>query len=258
MNIVIMVLFRVRQLRQRYRYEGARKLQLMLSNPDYGLPVRIGRDRLFDLLKQYDLQSELRIRFKRTSFHNHHDFLYPNLLKDAQITELHQAWVCDITYLRLAGGKFCYLFLVTELISRKIIGYDLRTSLSAEGAIQALHMALNFAKPKAGFIHHSDHGVQYCCKEYRNLLTKHGARISMTGENYCYDNAVAERLNGTLKREYGLGAVISNFAAAKTLTYNGIKIYNSERLHQSLKYKTPDYVYSQLNASDYVEASIVL
>lgn len=250
-----MILFRVRQLRKRFRYEGVRKLQILLRNPAYGIPIHIGRDHLLSLLKRHNLLSELRKRYKHTSNNEHQYPIYPNLLKDLTVTHINQAWVCDITYLRLMEGKFCYLFLVTELLSRKIIGYSLSTTLSADGAIEAFKMAVKTSKPEAGFIHHSDHGIQYCCKKYRNLIAQYGGRISMTGNNHCYDNAVAERINGILKQEYGLGSVLRSFTTAKLLTDNGILIYNTERLHQSLQYQTPDIVYTSLNTRAYANAS---
>lgn len=230
----------------------------MLADPTNGLPVRIGRDRLLILLRENGLLSELHMKFVYTS-DSRHDFpLYPNLLKGLQINAVNQAWVSDITYLRLPEGKFCYLFLVTDYYSRRIIGYALRTTLEADGAVDALQMALRFAKPAAGFIHHSDHGIQYCCGKYTALLLKNEAQISMTGENHCYDNAVAERVNGILKQEYGLGASLASFEAAKRLADDGIKIYNTERLHVSLGYKTPDNTYALYHQSAGATAEAVI
>jgi len=242
-NFEKMVLLRVQQLRGRQMQVGAKKLQKMLADPERGLPIRIGRDHLFRLLRENNMLSKLRKRYHNTSDSKHPFPVYPNLLKDIKISAANQAWVCDITYLRLPKGRFCYLFLVTDLFSRKIIGHALRDSLASEGAEEALLKAFQYAKPAAGFIHHSDHGIQYCCKSYTELLQKFGARISMTGENHCYDNAVAERINGILKQEFGLGAELASFAMAQRLTNDGISIYNAERLHYSLGCKTPDYTY---------------
>lgn len=244
MNFANMVLLRVKELRFRQRYAGVKKLQKMLADPVYGLPVIVGRDRLLSLLRDNNMLSDIHKHFVQTSNSKHSFPIYPNLLKGFQSSSVNQAWVCDITYLRLPEGKFCYLFLVTDYFSRKIIGYTLRDSLASEGAVEALQMATRYAKPAAGFIHHSDHGIQYCCKYYTDLLSSQGTRISMTGENHCYDNAVAERVNGILKYEFGLGSMLASFGAAHKLTDNGIKLYNSERLHASLNYHTPDYVYN--------------
>jgi len=227
----------------RQSYAGVRKLQKMLVSPDYGLPIKIGRDRLLDLLRKCNQLSKLSKRFKKTTLSKHQFHIYPNLIKDPNVNAVNEVWVSDITYILLPNGKFCYLFLVSDLFSRKIIGYALKKSLASEGAEEALRKALNFAKPQSGFIHHSDHGIQYCCKKYIAALEKEGARVSMTGDNHCYDNAVAERINGILKQEYGLGQELPSFEAAHLLVTDGIKIYNSERLHTSLGYKTPDKTY---------------
>jgi len=233
----------VDQIRSRQTKIGARKLQKMLADPRYGLPVNIGRDSLFRLLRKYGKLSKLHKRYKKTtnSFHQFH--IYPNMVKDLNVQYANQVWVSDITYIKIAKGKFCYLFLVTDLYSRKILGYAIKETLASEGAEEALQMALKFAKPKAGLIHHSDHGIQYCSKSYVALLQKHGALISMTGDKHCYDNAVAERVNGILKQEYGLGEVLPNYNAASLLSKDGIHIYNSERLHIAIGYRTPDEMY---------------
>lgn len=216
---------------------------MMLASPDYGLPVHIGRDRLLALLRSINQLSRLHKRYKKTTLSKHQLPIYPNLIKDLKVRAVNEVWVSDITYILLPNGKFCYLFLVSDLYSRKILGYALKESLASEGAEEALRKALNFAKPQLGFIHHSDHGIQYCCKSYIATLGKQGARISMTGDNHCYDNAVAERINGILKQEYGLGQELPSIEAAHLLVNDGIKIYNSERLHTSLGYKTPDKIY---------------
>lgn len=246
-----MVLLLVQEIRHKLPYTGIRKLHKMLNDGKSELPVKIGRDTLFKLLRDNNMLSALRKRFRKTTNSKHSLPSYPNLLKDKTIKHVNEVWVSDITYILLSGGKFCYLFLVTDYYSRKIIGYALKSSLSANGALEALDMAYQYAKPPSGFIHHSDHGIQYCCKEYVRKLQKHGAQISMTGEDHCYDNAVAERINGILKQEFGLGNELSGIVAARTLTDDGIMLYNHVRLHISLNYNTPDHVYSQAGA-DYI------
>jgi transposase InsO family protein len=238
-----MILQRVIGMRFLQPHVGCRKLQKMLVDPNYGLPVEIGRDKLFNLLEANNMLVKNRRSFQQTTDSKHSLPSYPNLLKDLKVRYVNQVWVCDITYLQLQNMKFCYLFLVTDYFSRKIIGYALKTSLATDGAIEALQMAVRYAKPAAGFIHHSDHGVQYCSKNYVDLLGKYSAQISMTGENHCYDNAVAERINGILKQEFGLGSVLASLEAAKKLTDQGIKVYNDARLHVSLGYRTPSYTY---------------
>lgn len=238
-----MVLQIVKEIRSILPYVGTRKLCQMLKGGSFGMPLEIGRDHLFNLLRDNGMLSRLRKRYSRTTNSKHKLPSYPNILKEATISRATQAFVCDITYIRLSCGKFCYLFLVTDYYSRKILGYALKTSLSSDGAMETLKMALRTAKPSPGFIHHSDHGIQYCCKEYIALLQKNGAQISMTGKDHCYDNAVAERINGILKQEFGLGKELLDFAAAKKLTDEGIELYNTVRPHASLDYRTPKEVY---------------
>lgn len=244
-----MVLLIVKEIRFKLPYIGIRKLYKMLNNGHYGIPVRIGRDALFKLLRDNDMLSRLRKRYRKTTNSKHSFPSYPNLLKEKTIEQINEVWVSDITYIRLTGGKFCYLFLTTDYYSRKIIGYALKTSLSAEGALEAFDMAHRYAKPPSGFIHHSDHGIQYCCKEFVSKLLKNNAQISMTGKDHCYDNAVAERVNGILKQEFGLGKELSDIVAARKLTIEGINLYNNVRLHVSLEYRTPGYIYSRASIS---------
>ncbi len=245
MSFEKMVLLRVKELRYLLPYVGTRKLHRMLIDCKYGLPIIIGRDTLFKLLKDNAMLSALKKRYHRTTNSKHSLPSFPNLLKDMTVNQINQVWICDITYIQHPNGKFCYLFLVTDYCSRKILGYALKNSLAAEGALESLEMAIRYAKPSPGFIHHSDHGIQYCCKDYQSKLQKNGAQISMTGENHCYDNAVAERINGILKQEFGLGKLLADIEAARKLTHEGIKLYNSVRLHESLGYRTPNFTYSQ-------------
>jgi len=249
MSFESIVLFRVMQLRRRHRYAGVRKLQKMLADSVYGLPLKIGRDRLFRILRDNGLLSELKKKFKHTTLGRHPFPVCPNLVKELEINQVNQVWVSDITYLRLPRGRFCYLFLVSDYFSRKILGFALKESLSASGALEALKAACQSAKPPAGVIHHSDHGIQYCSKEYTDLLAQLRFRTSMTSDQHCYDNAVAERINGILKQEFGLGNTLPNLTATQKLLADGIKLYNAERLHISLGYKTPDQVFERRKMS---------
>ena len=105
-------------------------------------------------------------------------------------------------------------------------------------------MALKTTKHPDGLIHHSDRGVQYCCRDYTKILNKREVLISMTEENHCYENAIAERLNGILKYEFYLGEILPSLKVAKELVKDAVRIYNTKRLHMSIGYKTPDYVHS--------------
>jgi transposase InsO family protein len=180
--------------------------------------------------------------YAKTTNSYHHFHKYNNLIKELRITKPNQVWVSDITYIRTVKG-FCYLALITDMYSRKIIGYDISDSLELSGCLRALKKALWHSRPAAKLIHHSDRGVQYCSHMYVNELKKRGIKISMTEENHCYENAIAERVNGILKDEFYLDQCFFSTDHAKKATKNAIKIYNTKRLHLSLGYKTPNMVF---------------
>lgn len=159
-----------------------------------------------------------------------------------EITRPNQVWVSDITYIRTVKG-FCYLALITDMYSRKIIGYDISNSLELKGCERALNKALYIAKDTTELIHHSDRGIQYCSNVYTQILKRNNIKISMTEENHCYENAVAERVNGILKDEFYLDQTFDSLQHAKKATKNAINLYNEIRLHLSLDFKTPDMVY---------------
>ena len=158
------------------------------------------------------------------------------------VTAPNQVWVSDITYIRTIKG-FCYLALITDMYSRKIVGYDISDSLELAGCLRALKRALRTARPAAEFVHHSDRGIQYCSNQYVNELKKRKIKISMTEENHCYENAIAERVNGILKDEFYLDQCFFSTNNACKATKNAIDIYNNKRLHVSLGYKTPNMVF---------------
>ena len=175
------------------------------------------------------------------SFHYYR--VHDNKLTGFKPTAVDQAWVCDITYVRIKSG-FVYLFLVTDLYSRKIVGWNLNTSLGMEGAMKAAKQAIQQSKNCTGLIHHSDRGIQYCATEYVAQLKKHGIKISMAEAGNCYENAVAERLNGILKSEYALEETFADYAQAKQATTEAIKLYNEDRPHWSLNLQTPAKVHA--------------
>ena len=224
---------------------GTIKLHKHLASDFQRLDIKIGRDRLFDVLRSNDML----VRRKKASFKTtnsyHHFHKYNNLIKGLNITAPNQVWVSDITYIRTVKG-FCYLALITDLYSRKIVGYDVSDSLELAGCLRALQKALANSKPAAGLVHHSDRGIQYCSKQYVAKLKKRKIRISMTEENHCYENAVAERVNGILKDEFYLDQCFVSTSHAKKATKCAIDIYNNKRLHLSLGLKTPESVYSKV------------
>jgi len=233
------VLAQVQVLRQQQPRLGTRKLWHLLT----GTPQALGRDRLFALLRRADLLIKPGRAAVRTTFPGGQRF--PNRLARHPVTGPNQAWVCDITYLTTEMG-YSYLALVTDVYSRRIMGYDLSTSLTAEGALRAVQMAMAVAGGDlTGLIHHSDHGIQYGCHAYQACLQAHGILPSMGQVGNCYDNALAERLNGILKQEYGLGRGFADFQQAWRATREAIQLYNHQRPHLSLGYLFPAQVYQQ-------------
>jgi len=178
----------------------------------------------------------------RTTNSLHRFYKYKNIIKDLEITKPNQVWASDITYIRTVKG-FCYLALITDMHSRKIVGYDLSNSLELNGCVRALNKALYQAKDIKQLIHHSDRGIQYCSNVYTQILKRNNIGISMTQEKHCYENAMAERVNGILKDEFYLDQTFDSLQHAKRATKNAINLYNEIRLHLSLDYRTPNMVY---------------
>ena len=152
-----------------------------------------------------------------------------------------QIWVADITYLPTAG-KFVYLSLVTDAYSRKIMGWHVHDSLQTEPVAQALKMALRARQSDQRLVHHSDRGIQYCSSYYQAIHQRHGLQCSMTDGYDCYQNALAERVNGILKTELLLQRP-ADLAQARRMVEQSVRIYNCERPHLSLKMQKPDAVH---------------
>jgi len=222
--------------------EGCRKLHNYLENDFRNTNIKIGRDKLFHILRANNKLVKRRKTSCRTTNSYHHFHKYNNLIKDFTPTRINQVWVTDITYIRTISG-FCYLALVTDLYSRKIVGFDISDSLELLGALRALKMAFRKADDLKRLIHHSDRGIQYCSHQYTGELLKRKIKISMTEDNHCYENAVAERVNGILKDEFFLDLTFFSTKLAQKAAKNAIMLYNNERLHLSLGYKTPNSVY---------------
>lgn len=228
----------VKEVRKKLPETGGRKLHVELNEAG----LKVGRDRLFKILKEQNMLIERKKRSCRTTDSYHHFHKYSNLIQDLEITRPNQVWVSDITYIRTVNG-FCYLALITDLYSRKIVGYDVSDSLELAGCLRAFRFAQKTARPSPGLIHHSDRGSQYCSHEYTGELMGRGILLSMTEENHCYENAVAERVNGILKSEFYLDQCFTSVDHARMATKNAIFNYNNLRRHVSLNYKTPSFVY---------------
>ena len=238
------VLELVRDVRKEEPRTGTRKLLHRIS-PELGsLGVSIGRDRLFDLLREKSLLVKRKRRYQRTTYSNHQYAVAPNRVKNREITAPGQVFVSDITYIRLKR-EFAYLFLVTDAYSRKVVGWHLSRDLSHYSALLALDLALESLTNTRGVIHHSDRGCQYCCNDFLNYLGEHGVIPSMTDESHCYQNAIAERLNGILKDEFDLDVVFPAFSEARVAVEHAIDVYNNKRTHWSLQLKTPAQVHQE-------------
>jgi len=220
---------------------GTRKLLVRINKTLAEKTVCIGRDRFFKLLRDNNLLIKRKRKYCVTTDSNHPFKVYWNLLYGANITGPNQAFVSDITYIRV-GEKFSYLALVTDCYSRNIVGWHCNDTLESVGAQKALGKALKQLPAGYRIIHHSDRGCQYCCHEYIKMLKGH--QISMTEKNHCYENAKAERVNGILKQEYGLDAVFRNKADVLKAVKEAIYLYNNLRPHQALGYRYPAQVHA--------------
>ena len=229
----------VRQIRYQQPRIGVRKLHYFLGE----MGLHVGRDRLFEILRSHGMLVQRRKRYTKTTDSRHPFRYYPNLIKDIKINRPGQVYVSDITYIHTLEG-FQYLALVTDYYSRKILGFDLSSSLSIDGSLRALKMALRQTKEPSKLIHHSDRGIQYCCKDYIKILQKHNVRISMTEQDHVYENALAERVNGILKDEYCLGETLQSKEIARILVKESVQTYNQYRPHMALGYRTPESVYA--------------
>lgn len=202
--------------------------------------IKIGRDKLANLLRDSGLLIIRRGRRVKTTWSHHRYFKYPNLTPGKSFLAPNLLWVSDITYI-LIGRGFGYLSLITDAYSRKIVGWALDESLQATGPIAALKMAFKSFKscPPSGLIHHSDRGVQYCCRDYVNLLEDHKVAISMTQNGDPYENALAERMNRTIKEEMLENRGFIDYARASEAVSRAINSYNTLRPHGSCNYHTP-------------------
>jgi putative transposase len=234
----------VLEKRRRQPRLGTRKLHYLMS-AEAPAPLCVGRDRLFEILRDArELVPRKRAYHKTT--HSHHRFRrHPNLLKvgpdQVVASRPEQVWVADITYLP-TQESVAYVSLVTDAYSRKIVGHHVHESLHTASVIKALQKAVSERETKQPLIHHSDRGAQYCSDLYQRLHAKHGIRCSMTDGYDCYQNAMAERVNGILKTEFLLHRP-KNLADAVKMVDESVLIYNEERPHLALKYKTPDAVH---------------
>ena len=238
--LVVNMVLEIRRLMPRI---GAKKLYYLLSNDLKTL--KIGRDKFIDILRANHL-----LILPKRSYHittnSHHRFRkYKNQLLDLQINKPEQVWVSDITYIG-KREKPCYLSLITDAYSKKIVGYNVSDNLNTESSLVALRLALKQRKNKEmPLIHHSDRGLQYCSNEYQKILNKNEIQPSMTQNSDPYENAVAERINGILKQEFYIDKYNKDLPIMKQIIKETVDIYNEKRPHLSNHMLTPNQMHQQ-------------
>jgi len=224
---------------------GVRKLYRILTPILESEGIKLGRDKFFDLLRKNDLLvPPLPKSSIRTTWFEPCLPVFCNLVIGLELTGPNQAWAADITYIR-TDERFLYLSLITDMWSRMIVGFHLGDSLEAAEAVLALVMALATLRPEEKPLHHSDRGCQYASHLYVGKLREAGLQISMTEELHCYENALAERVNGILKQEYYLSSCFKNKAQAKAAVEQAVYLYNTRRPHMSLGYQTPEKMHQR-------------
>lgn len=224
---------------------GGKKVYHKIKPQLQELPIKMGRDKLFDFMRENKLLVKRKKNFTKTTNSMHRFRKHPNLIKELEIKLPEQVWVSDITYIRTKEG-FMFLCLITDAYSKQIMGFYLADNLKTDGPLIALKMAL--AKrmyPEQKLIHHSDRGFQYCSDDYTKMLADNQIDISMTQSYDPYENAIAERVNGILKDEFELGDGLVNQKHATREINHSIRVYNTERPHLSCNLLTPAMAHKQ-------------
>jgi transposase InsO family protein len=221
---------------------GVRKIYEKLGTQIHNINAWLGRDKLFALLRRRGLLIKRQRKYAVTTNSRHRFRKYSNELKDFTALRPHKAWVADMTFIRTREG-FTHLFLLTDVYSRKIVGWHLTKIQDVESASKAARMAIKQCPDTRGLIHHSDRGFQYCSPRYVKMLEMENIVISMGEAGNCYENAMAERVNGILKDEYGLDGTFKDLSEALKAVKESIKDYNEERPHWGLKLKIPSVVH---------------
>ena len=235
----------VKQIRQMDPGIGYYKLWLMMKRM-FLCDWVPGRDAFLQLLRDFQLMQK-RPKPRHTTNSNHRYHKYKNLIRGFVPTRANQLWVSDITYIDLVDGC-CYLHLVTDAYSRKIVGWCLSDTLEAKYTLEALRIAVSQATADElrTLIHHSDRGVQYCCNDYTDELKKYGIKISMTEDYKPTDNAIAERVNGSLKTEVIYHEHrFKDIDDARERISSFIAFYNDRRPHYSIGLKVPSDVHQE-------------
>ncbi len=222
---------------------GTRKLYYLLEDEFAKNNIKIGRDALFTYLRSESMLIKPRKNYVKTTDSKHWLRKHPNLMKEIKASRPEEVFVSDITYIK-SRERTHYLSLVTDAYSRKIMGYELSDDMNAENVVKAMIMANKNRSTDKNLIHHSDRGLQYCSAIYQKELEQNNIRPSMTDGYDCYQNALAERINGILKGEFLIYKCNSG-KELKQLIAESIDIYNNKRPHLSLTFKTPNFIHNK-------------
>ncbi|WP_144428943.1 IS3 family transposase [Chryseobacterium sp. StRB126] len=236
----------VLSIRKKMPKIGTRKLYILLKNDFEKESLQVGRDQLFKILRANYLLIPRRHSYFKTTNSRHWMKKYPNIIKEKELECSEKVWVADITYLKTKERNY-YLHLITDAYSKKIVGYELSDNLQTSSTLKALKQAIKNRVYKHSLIHHSDRGLQYCSKEYTEILNKSDILISMTENSDPYENAIAERVNGILKYEFGLIDIFEDFKNLSQQLDQSIYYYNNLRPHFSLNYNIPSQVHMKNN-----------
>ena len=202
--------------------------------------VVVNHKRVARLMREAGLKAKGRKRFKATTQSKHHHPIAPNLLERRfEVESANRLWVSDITYVWTTEG-WLYGAIILDAWSRKVVGWAWSGSLEADFAVKALKTAIKTRCPQAGWMHHSDQGSQYACKEYQRVLGQANAVVSMSRKGNCWDNAMAESFFGTLKKELIHGEKFQTRGQAVSAIFEYIEVfYNRKRRHSKLGYQSP-------------------
>lgn len=234
---------KVESVRRELPRVGTRKLYFLLKEQFNGAGIKIGRDALFDFLRAEHMLIKAKKSYTKTTNSKHWLKKHPNLYAPDRVERTEQYFLSDITYLKTIDSTY-YLSLVTDAFSRKIMGYKVSDTLNAEHMVEALDMAVKNRVTSSDLIHHSDRGLQYASELYQKRLRKYQIRPSMTDGYDCYQNALAERVNGILKNEFLIYKCNSRKDLEK-LVEESVRTYNEKRPHLSLKMQTPNFVHKK-------------
>ncbi len=226
----------LQELAKEFARYGYRRMTAALHRMGY----QVNHKRVLRLMHALGLVQpprKRRVIYTTNSKHGLH--VYPNLIHELEVSRLNQLWVADLTYIHLPED-FVYLAALLDAYSRRCIGWQLSRRLDSQLALDALNQALSERHPPAGWIHHSDRGVQYASHVYVQRLQEAGAQISMSARGTPLDNAQAESFFKTVKvEEVYLHTYQTLEEAQQHLAHFLDEVYNQKRLHSSLGYQPP-------------------